>query len=55
MKLCSLLFLALAPTAAAQSFNVDVGMNLTFFAGIPDSTYGGPPVNPAPGMRSFRL
>ena len=40
MKLRPLLFLALAPTAAAQSFNVDVGMNLTIFAGIPDSTYG---------------
>ena len=40
MKLRSLLFLALAPATAAQSFNVDVGMNLTIFAGIPDSTYG---------------
>ncbi|QDV08670.1 hypothetical protein Poly30_42230 [Planctomycetes bacterium Poly30] len=34
------LALTLAPSALAQSFNVDIGMNLAFFAGIPSDTYG---------------
>lgn len=40
MKLRLLLLVALGPAAAAQSFNIDVGMNLGFFAPTPDPTYG---------------
>ncbi|MEM9380988.1 MAG: hypothetical protein AAGB93_13635 [Planctomycetota bacterium] len=39
MKLHSLLLLSLAPAAAAQSFNIDVGMNIDLFAGLPDPSY----------------
>lgn len=41
MKYPAVLALALTvPTAAAQSFNLDVGMNLAALAGIPDASYG---------------
>ncbi|MEM8710502.1 MAG: hypothetical protein AAGG01_06085, partial [Planctomycetota bacterium] len=31
--------LVLAGVAPAQSLNIDIGMNLAFFAGIPDASY----------------
>ncbi|MEM6568947.1 MAG: hypothetical protein AAF957_11080 [Planctomycetota bacterium] len=40
MKLHAALLLSLAPAAAAQSFNIDVGMNIDLFAGLPDPVYG---------------
>ncbi|MEM9802815.1 MAG: hypothetical protein AAGA20_20995 [Planctomycetota bacterium] len=39
MKLLPVAALLVSP-AAAQSFNIDVGMNLDFFAGAPNSGYG---------------
>lgn len=40
------LLTSLASTASAQSVNIDIGMNLAFFAGVPSGTYGAAAAQP---------